>query len=140
MVVVTQGCKKSSIKFNSQLSLLFSNITESKYENGMPCDIFLKRLNLILRSYIILDKTHSFHRILGDSPENMKKLSVYQKFYHPVNQTKKLAFYTVKLWKPLSILEKTRSLNHYFFIEKNKRPDTGLSKPNYESSLVANVL
>ena len=43
----------------------------------------------------------------------------------------------MKLWKPLSILEKIWSLNHYFFIEKNKRADTELSKPNYESSLVA---
>ena len=28
-------------KVNSQVSLLFSNIIESKYENGLPSDLFL---------------------------------------------------------------------------------------------------
>ena len=41
---------------------------------------FLQILNLVPRGYIILDRTHSFHGILGDSPENLRKLSVYEKF------------------------------------------------------------
>ena len=31
-------------------------------------------------------------------------------------------------------------LNHHFIIKKNKRQDARLRKPNYESSLVANIL
>ena len=46
---------------------------------------FLQRLNLVPRGYIILDGTQSFHGISGDSPENLRKLSIYEKFYHPGN-------------------------------------------------------
>ena len=44
-----------------------------------------KRLSLVPRGYIILDGTHSFHGISGDSPDNLQKLSVYEKNYHPEN-------------------------------------------------------
>ena len=44
-------------RFNSQVSLLFSNIIGSKYENGMPCNLFLAESHP--RSYIILDRTHT---------------------------------------------------------------------------------
>ena len=64
-------------------------------------------LKLDPEGYIILDITHSFHGISRDLPENLRKLSVYEKFYHPGNLTKKPAFYSVKnAWKPLSILER----------------------------------
>ena len=46
---------------------------------------FLQRVNLVPRGYVIVDRTHSFHEISGDSPENLRKLSVYEKFYHPGN-------------------------------------------------------
>ena len=42
---------------------------------GCHAIFFLQRLNLVPRGYIILDRTRSFHRILGNSPENMWKLS-----------------------------------------------------------------
>ena len=43
MVTVSQRCKKplSVSTVNSQVSLLFSNIIGSKYENGMSYDLFL---------------------------------------------------------------------------------------------------
>ena len=43
----------------------------------MGCHVifFSQRLNLVPRGYIILDRTHSFHGIWGNSPENLKKLS-----------------------------------------------------------------
>ena len=62
--------------------------------------------NLVPRGYIILDSAHIFHGILGDSPENLRKLSVHEKFYHPRNLTKKPAFSAVNAWKLLSILER----------------------------------
>ena len=46
--------------------------------------ILLQRLNLVPRDYIILGRTQ-FHGILVNSPENLRKLSVYKKFYHPLN-------------------------------------------------------
>ena len=53
-------------------------------------------LKLDPEGYIILDITHSFHGISRDLPKNLRKLSVYEKFYHPGNLTKKPAFYSVK--------------------------------------------
>ena len=53
---------------------------------------------------------------------------------------KKPAFDAVNTQKPLSILEKIWWLNHDFIIKKNKELDTRFRKPNYESSLVANIL
>ena len=44
MVTVTLRCKKTGLSgsiVNSQVSLLFSNIIGSKYENGLSCDVFL---------------------------------------------------------------------------------------------------
>ena len=41
MITVTYRYKKTSIRFSSQLSLLFSNINGSKYENRLPYNIFL---------------------------------------------------------------------------------------------------
>ena len=66
----------SGSKVNSQVSLLFSKIIRSKYENRLPLDNFLQRLNLVPRGYIILDRTHSFHGILGDSSENLLKREI----------------------------------------------------------------
>ena len=45
----------------------------------------LQRLNFVPRGYIILDGKHSFHEISGDSPENLQKLPLYEKIYHPGN-------------------------------------------------------
>ena len=53
------------------------------------------------------------------------------------NDSAKAGIFAVNTWKPLSILEKLRWLNHHFIIKKNKRLNTRLRKPNYESSLVA---
>ena len=51
---------------------------------GCHAIFFLQILNLVPRGYIILDRTHSFQAI-SDSPENLRKLSIYEKFYHPEN-------------------------------------------------------
>ena len=73
--------QKVTIKFNSQQSSI-----ASLFNMKMNCHaIVLPRINLVPRGYIILDKNHSFHGILGDSPENLQKFSFYDKFYHPEN-------------------------------------------------------
>ena len=53
----------------------------------MSCQVifFLQRPNLVPKGYIILDRTHSFHRISGDLPKILWKISVYEKIYHPGN-------------------------------------------------------
>ena len=65
----------------------FSFRTSSDRNMKMGCHaiFFLQRLNLVPRGYIILDRTHSFHGSLGDWPENLRRLSVYEKFYNPGN-------------------------------------------------------
>ena len=60
---------------------------------------FFQRLNLIPKGYIILDRMHSFQGIFGDSSKNLWTLSVYEKFYHPGNLTKKSPFLAVNAWK-----------------------------------------
>ena len=44
-------------------------------EMGCHAIFFLQRVNFVPRSYIILDRTHNFHGLLGDSPENQQKPS-----------------------------------------------------------------
>ena len=44
---------------------------------------FLHRLNLVPNDYIVLDRTHSLHRISGDLPKNLQKLSVCEKILSP---------------------------------------------------------
>ena len=58
-------------------------------KTGYHAIFFFQSLNLVPRGYIILDRTHSVQEILADLPENLQKLSVYKKFYHPGNLTKK---------------------------------------------------
>ena len=65
---------------NSQESVLFSNIIGSKHESGLPCDLFLAETQPRFLELFHLDWTHSIHGILGDSPEYLRKLSVYEKF------------------------------------------------------------
>ena len=45
---------------------------------GCHMIFFLQRLNLVPRAHIILNRTHSFHEISGDSPENLQKLLIYK--------------------------------------------------------------
>ena len=42
--------QKSTVKY---ISLLFLNIIGSKYENGLPRDLFLQRLDIVPNGYII---------------------------------------------------------------------------------------
>ena len=81
----------------------FWTLSDRNMKMGCHVIFFLQILNLVPRVYTILDKTHSFHGVSGNSPENLRKLSVYEKFYDPGNHTKKQAFYVVNGWKPLSI-------------------------------------
>ena len=43
---------------------------------GCHATFFLQRRNLVPKNYIILDRTHSFHGISGDSPENLEYFSL----------------------------------------------------------------
>ena len=60
-----------------------------------------------------------------------------RKILSPWKLGKKAGIFAVNTWKPLSILEKLWWLKHHFIVKKNKRLNTRLRKPNYESSLVA---
>ena len=84
MVTVTSRCKKNLCQVqHSTVKYRFSFRTLSDRNMKMDCHAiyFLQILNLVPRGYISLERTHSFHEILGDSPENLRKLSIYEKFY-----------------------------------------------------------
>ena len=88
----------------SNIASLFRTLPDRNMEMGCHAIFFLERLNLVPRGNIILDRTHIFHGILSDSPENQRKLSVYEKFYHPRNQTRKRALNAVNAWKPFNLI------------------------------------
>ena len=73
--------QQSTVKYRFS----FQTLSDQNMKMGCHVIFFLQRLNLVPRGYIILDRTHSFHGISGDSPENLQKLLVYEKFYHPGN-------------------------------------------------------
>ena len=73
--------QQSTVKYRFS----FQTLSNQNMKMGCRAIFFLQRLNLVPRGFIILDSTHSFHGILGDSPENLRKLSVYKKCYHPGN-------------------------------------------------------
>ena len=50
----------------------FRTLSDRNMKMGCHAIFFLKRLNLIPRGYIILDKTYSFHGISGYWPENLR--------------------------------------------------------------------
>ena len=62
-----------------------SNIIGLKYENRFPCDLFLAETQSRSQCHIILNGTFSFHGILGNLPENQRKLPVCEKLNHPGN-------------------------------------------------------
>ena len=77
MVTVTSRCKKNLYQVqHSTVKYRFSFRTLSDRNMKMDCHAiyFVQILNLVSRGYISLDRTHSFHEILGDSPENLRKL------------------------------------------------------------------
>ena len=70
----------------------FRTLSDRNMKMGCHAIFFFQRLNPAPRGYIEqtvvrqgLDRTHSSHGISGDLPENLRKLSVYEKFYHPGN-------------------------------------------------------
>ena len=73
--------QQSTVKYRFS----FRTLSDRNMKMGCHAIFFLQKLNLIPSVYVILDKTHSFHGISGDSPENLRNLSVYEKFYHPGN-------------------------------------------------------
>ena len=126
--------QKSTVRYHFSFWIL----SDWNMKMGCYATFFSQRINLFLKGYIILERTHSFHGIKDGSPENLQKL--HEKFYHSENQTKIPAFYTGNTSKPLAILERIWWINHQFIIKKNKMLDARLRKPNYESSLFANIL
>ena len=78
--------KKLSTRFNSQqssIASLFLNIIESKYENGLPSDFFFCRDST---SFLGLYQFRQNTQFSGGLPENLWKLSIYEKCF----STKKL--------------------------------------------------
>ena len=63
----------------------FQTLSDRNMERGCHAIFFLQRLDPVSRGYIILDRTHNFHRISGDSPENLRKLLDYEKFHQKGN-------------------------------------------------------
>ena len=51
--------QQSTVKF----CFSFQTLSDRNMKIGCPAVFFLQRLNLVPRGHIILDKTHSFHRI-----------------------------------------------------------------------------
>ena len=64
----------------------FRILSDRNMKMGSHAIFFLQRPNLVPKGYIILDRTHSFHRISGDLAENLRKVSVYEKCYHPARK------------------------------------------------------
>ena len=57
----------------------FQTLSDQNMKMDYYAIFLFQRLNLIPTGYILFDRTHSFHGNLGDSPENLWKLSVYEK-------------------------------------------------------------
>ena len=125
--------QQSTVKYRFS----FRTLSDRNMKMGCHAIFFLQRLNLVPRGFIILDRTHSFHGIFGQFARESAETFSLRKILSP---RKKPVFYAMNAWKPLSILERIWWLNHHFIIKKNKRLDTRLRKPNYESSLVANII
>ena len=68
---------QSTVKYRFSFRIL----SDGKMKMGSHAIFFLQKLNFVPRGYIV--RTHSFHGISDNSPENLRKLSVYEKFYHP---------------------------------------------------------
>ena len=60
-----------------------------------------------------------------------------RKNFSPKKLDKKVVFYAVKT---IIYFRKNMMFNHHFIIKMNKRLDARMRKPNYESSLVDNIL
>ena len=78
---------------NSQVLLVFSHIIGSKYENGLPCDLFLAET-----------QPPSFleHTVFTEFPAIRPKFCgnfQFTKNLSPRNLDKKLAFYVANAWK-----------------------------------------
>ena len=63
----------------------FRTLLDRNMKRRCHAIFFLQRLDPVSRGYITLDRTHNFHRISGDSPENLRKLLDCEKFHHPGN-------------------------------------------------------
>ena len=116
IVTVTKRCKKPlyGSAVNSQASLLFLNIIESKYENGLSCD----------------------------SSENLRKLSVFitqeiRKILSLRKLDKKAGIFCCERMETIIHFRKNMIAQPSFYY---KRLYTRLRKPNYESFLVTNTL
>ena len=92
--------QQSTVKYRFS----FWTLSNRNMKMGCQAIFFLQRLNLVPRGYINLDRTHSFHGILGDLPENLWKLSIYEK-----------CFSTMKLDEKAGILrcERMETIIHF---------------------------
>ena len=68
---------------NGQYCFSFQALLDQNIRMDCHAIFFLHRFNLVLKDYIVLDKTHSFHRISGDLPKNLQTLSVCKKILSP---------------------------------------------------------
>ena len=97
---------------------------------------FLQRFNFVPRGCIVLDRTHCFHGILDDLPENL----ILRKILSPGRLSKKAGIFLCEHMKTITHFRKNMMVQPSFMIKKNIRLGTRLRRPNYESSLVANIL
>ena len=97
---------------------------------GSYAIFFLQRLNLTSWDYIILDRTHSFHRISGNLLKNLRKLS---KSLSPTKLDQKVGILWCERMETIIHFRKNMMAQLHLIIKKNKRLYKRLEKPNDES-------
>ena len=120
--------QQSTIKYHFSFRIL----SDRNMKMGCHAIFFLRRL--------ILDITHSFQGISGDSPENLRKLPVYKKNLSPEKLDKNASILRCKRMETIIHFGKNSMAQPSFIIKKNDRLENRLRKVNYESSLVAKIL
>ena len=75
--------------------------------------------NLVPRGYIILDSAHIFHGILGDSPENLRKLSVHEKFLSPKKLDQKAGIFRCERMETIIYFRKNMMAQPSIYYQKD---------------------
>ena len=145
MLTVTQRCKRNPLSgstVNSQVSLLlfFSNIIGSKYENGLPCDLFFAETQTRPQGLYHFRQNVQVPQKFGRFPRNFAEMFRLQKTLSSTKLDKKPGILRCECMETIIHFRKNMMTHYHFIIKKNKRADTRSRKPNNESFLVANIL
>ena len=94
---------------------------------------------MVPRGNIILDKTHSFHGILGDSLKFVETFSL-RKILSPRRLDDKAGILRCERMETIIHFRKNMMAQTSFYYYKNERVGTRLRKPNNEKSLFTIIL